>query len=916
MKHLFLLAGRLGTLLGLALTLHFAAAAQPIVTALAPTAAAAGATVTITGAGFAATPAQNAVYFGIGRATVTAATATQLTVRVPVGASSVAPVTVANLATRQLGSSLASGTPFFTVTFAGPGLNANSYRATSYPLGTSRVGSSALATADFNADNYPDFAVLADNKLNLLLSDGQGGYGPPLTLEAGASPTYLKAADVDANGAPDLLVGGSLGLVLLRNLGSGNGFTTALPLDLGGPRRLDAAAFTIDVQDMNADGLPDLLLILGDLNPLTGLAQLVELRNNGTGFDAPALLLSERLVGQVVADFTRDGKPDVLVQVQASTAATGTQLLVLARNAANTGYDAPAALPVVPLFLAAGGVQLADVTGDSLPDLLGLDQSSAGLYGIAELVRTATGFTKLGPFNLLPASTISYPLPQAVADLDGNGLVDVLASAGGNFAVLPGQAGGGLGQPLTFGAAGAKLVAGDFDRDGRTDVATFDFTTGSLTIYHYTGASANTNNPPTLNPLTDLTIDEDAPQQAIALSGISNGGEPGQAVTLTAVSSNPALIPTPTIAYFSPTSTGTLRLKPAPDAFGTCTITVTAADGQAQTGTITRSFQVTVNPVNDAPTLDPIPDVVITTATSAAQLSIPLSGITAGAANENQLLTLSLAFTWNDPNIFGGYSSNITYISPATTGRLDFGLVVTNNTPRLLGTLMVTVNDGQPSNNTLTRTFRIYYNPGGTAPNIPSSPPTLDALADLTANRSLATQLPVALTGITDGDPSQVLPLTVTAVSSDPDLVSIGVLSYASPAATGSLPYTISSTRGGTATVSVTVRNGQPQNGSILRSFRITVPGTAVVTATTGTASNPTFSLYPNPAPGGRFAVASPVTGPLDVTVLDLTGRTVLAQRLAAGQQALALPAGTAQGVYLVRVRTTQGTATRRLVVE
>lgn len=917
MKYLFPFAGRLGALLGLALTLTFAAAAQPVITALAPTAAAAGATVTITGSGFAATPAQNAVYFGIGRATVTAATASQLTVRVPAGASSVAPVTVTNLATRQLGSSLTSGTPFFTVTFAGPGLNANSYRATSYPLGTSAIGSAGLATADFNADDYPDFAVVANDKLILLLSDGQGDYNAPLQVAAGTYPGRVRVADVDANGTPDLLVSG-LELVLLRNLGNGNGFASAIALDLGGSRRLDAGLFSIDVQDMNADGLPEILLTLPDLNTQTnGLSQLVELRNNGAGFDPPTVLLTDRLVGQVVADFTRDGKPDVLTIAANTAGINSTRLLLLARNAANTGYDAPVELPVSnSTYNFTGRTLVADFNGDGLPDLLNIAQLPNGTYGIVELQRTATGFTVLGPFNQNPPSALNFSLPQLVADLNGDGLPDVLANSGTTFVVLPGQAGGGLGQPLRYGPAGTPLVAGDFDRDGRTDVATFDYTTGDVTVFRYTGAGLNANNPPTLNPLADLTLDEDAPQQTIALSGISNGGEPGQAVTLTAVSSDPALVPNPTIAYFSPTSTGTLRLKPAPDAFGTCTITVTAADGQAQNGMVTRAFRVTVNPVNDAPTLDPIPDVVLTTLNGiSGQFSIPLSGITSGASNETQLLTLSAAFSWNDPGVFGGYSSNISYTSPATTGRYDFIIAVNPATPRLLGTIMVTVNDGQLTNSSTTRTFRVYYNPNGPVATIPPGPPTLDVIADVTASRTLPTQLPVMLTGISGGDPSQALPLTVTAVSSDPDLVSVGTLSYTSPAATGSLPYAISSTRGGTATVSVLVSNGQPQNGSILRSFRVTVPGAAVVTAAWNPAGSPEVSLYPNPAPGGRFAVVSPVAGALDITVLDLAGREVLAQRLAAGQQ-VALPAGTAQGVYLVRMRTAQGTATRRLVVE
>lgn len=901
----------------LALALTLSASAQPIITTLVPTAAAAGAVVTISGSGFAPTPAQNAVYFGIGRATVTAATTSQLTVRVPTGASSVAPVTVTNLATRQLGSSLTSATPFFTVTFAGPGLNAASYRPVSYPLSTSRSGLSALATADFNADDYPDFAVVADNNLYLLLSDGLGGYDPALALDAGtAYPAYVKVADVDANGTPDLLVAGKSGLVLLRNLGNGNGFTTALPIDLGGPRQLGDGFFSIDVQDMNADGRPDLILPVSSPNAAYGLFQLIELRNNGAGFNTPTVLLSDQLQGQVVADFTGDGKPDILTQIQVIASTITFQLRLLARNATNTGYETSVTLPTTPGKIAGGALLLADVNADGQPDLVTTAQLGGGQNGIMELLHATGGFTTLGPFGLTPASALDFPYPWHIADLDGNGWPDVLAFAASKFAVLPGVAGGGLGTPLTFGPAG-QLVTGDFDRDGRTDVAAFNVGTGSLIIYYYTGANSITNNPPTLNPLADLTLDEDAPQQNIALSGISNGGEPGQAVTITAVSSDPALIPNPTIAYFSPTSTGTLRLKPAPDAFGTCIITVTASDGQAQNGTITRSFRVTVNPVNDAPTLDPIPDVVATTATNGIiQTSIPLSGITSGAANENQLLTLSVSFIRNDPNLSGGFSSTITYTSPATTGQLDFVLVLGNNTPPFVGTMTVTVNDGQLTNNTLNRTFRVYYNPGGTSPNIPSRPPTLDAIADLTANRSLATQLPVALTGITDGDPSQVLPLTVTAVSSDPDLVSVGTPGYTSPATTGTLPYTISSTRSGTATVSVTVSNGQPQNGSILRSFRVTVPGAAVVTATSGAAGSPTFSLYPNPAPGGHFTVTSPGAAALDVTVLDLTGREVLTQRLTAGQQALALPAGTAQGVYLVRVRTSQGTATRRLLVE
>ncbi|MGI4886826.1 MAG: FG-GAP-like repeat-containing protein [Janthinobacterium lividum] len=892
-----------------ALLLAVAADAQPVVTGLSPAAAPAAATVTINGTGFAATAAQNAVYFGPARATVTAATATQLTVRVPAGAASVAPVVVTNLATRQLGSSLASGTPFFTLLFAGPGLNGSSYQATNYPVTTPQTNGSSLATADFNADAYPDFAVVTGGGLVLLLSDGQGGFGSPISLAT--STGYVKAADVDANGTPDLLVAGT-DLLLFRNLGNGNGFAAAAALNLNGQRVLNSYSSSLDVQDMNADGLPDLVTTITDGAPqVGGGAQLVVLRNNGNGFDAPAVLLRDRLQGQAVADFNQDGRLDV-VAVSPSFANTAS-LLLLVQNAAGTGFAAPETTNLGSSSFVYGAPLVGDANADGRPDVLVSGQIN-GVEGLVVAQRTATGFSLLGPYP----SALGL---QAVADVDGNGLPDALVTTPTGFTVLRGQAGGGFGQPISYGAAGGPLVAGDFDRDGRTDVATFDVASGNLALFRYTGASPNTNGPPTLNALADLTMDEDAPQQSIALGGISNGGDMGQAVTITAVSSNPNLVPNPTVAYFSPTSTGTLRLRPAPDAFGTCTITVTASDGQAQNGTVTRTFRVTVNPVNDAPTLDPIPDVIITAATLAASqngITVALSGITSGAANENQVLSLSALPSFTIKNVGGLPNGTFTYASPATTGAYQLYVLLNGPYfgPGLQATVVVSVTDGQPTNNTISRTFRVYYNPDGTAPNQPTSPPTLDAVADVTASRGPAAQTPVALAGIGDGDPNQVLPLAVAATSSDPDLVSVGPAAYTSPAASGALPYTISSTRGGTALVSVTVSNGQPQNGSVTRSFRVTVPGPATVTGTRGPGGSVAFSLYPNPAPGGRFRLASPVAGPLDVTVLDLSGRAVFARQLAVGQQQLELPPATAPGVYLVRINTAQGAAVRRLVVE
>src|SRR6185295_6266617 len=58
------------------------------------------------------------------------------------------------------------------------------------------------------------------------------------------------------------------------------------------------------------------------------------------------------------------------------------------------------------------------------------------------------------------------------------------------------------------------------------------------------------NDPPTLDPLNPLTMNEDGPAQAINLTGIT-AGPPNEVQTLvvTASSSNTALIPAPAVSY-------------------------------------------------------------------------------------------------------------------------------------------------------------------------------------------------------------------------------------------------------------------------------------------------------------------------------------------------------------------------------
>ncbi len=315
---------------------------------------------------------------------------------------------------------------------------------------------------------------------------------------------------------------------------------------------------------------------------------------------------------------------------------------------------------------------------------------------------------------------------------------------------------------------------------------------------------------------------------------------------MTATSSNPGLIPNPTVSYASPSATGSLSFTPAANSNGTATITVTVNDGHTVSNTVSRTFNVTVSPVNDAPSLGGIAGVTVNE--DAGAQSVALSGIGSGAPNENQ--TLSVTATSSNPGLIPNPS--VSYSSPSATANLAFTPVANANGS---ATITVTVNDGQAANNTAEQTFTVTVNPV-------NDTPTLNNLNPLTVAENAAQQT-VNLSGIGAGAANETQTLTVSAVSSDTSVIPAPTVNYASPNATGSLRFTPVANANGSATITVTVDDGQSANNTVTRTFAVTV--TSVNTA-------PTISAIPNQtiATGGS-------SGPIAFTIGDVeTAATAL----------------------------------------
>lgn len=443
--------------------------------------------------------------------------------------------------------------------------------------------------------------------------------------------------------------------------------------------------------------------------------------------------------------------------------------------------------------------------------------------------------------DVLPNATISEDAGQQTVNLSGitagapdeAGQTLTITATSNNQALVPNGSiavnyGGG-----TTGTLNYTALANQFGTAVITVTVTDNGGTangGSNTISRSFTVTVNSvNDAPTLNSIPNpAAIDEDAGAQTINLTGISSGppNEASQSLVVTAVSSNPGLIPDPVVTYTSPNATGSLSYTPVANASGTATITVTVTDngGTANGGVnvVTRTFTVVVNAVNDLPTLDPIPNPAAILEDTGAQ-TINLSGITAGPLETQDL---QVTATSNNSLLIPNANITVSYVNGSPTGSVTYTPAADQNGN---ATITVTVRDaglngllGDGDDGLTSQTFNVVV----TAVN---DAPTLNPISDLTIPEDSPTQT-VNLSGITVGPANEAGQiLTVTAVSSNTALIPNGsiVVNYTSANPTGTLSFTPIADANGTATITVTITdNAGTANGgvnTIVRTFVVTV---------------------------------------------------------------------------------------------
>jgi hypothetical protein len=188
-----------------------------------------------------------------------------------------------------------------SVTFAQP----QPYAVGRYPT--------SVAVGDFNSDGKPDIAVasLNDNKINILLGNGDGTFRTASSIDVANRPIYVLVANFKKDRKADLVVLCENDPNVYVLLGNGNGtFRAPAGYKLGGDWPKQAA-----VGDFNGDGIPDLAVASGQSPNYSIPGKLTVFIGAGDGsFRNPVVTTVEtNPYSLAVGDFNGDGKADVAI---------------------------------------------------------------------------------------------------------------------------------------------------------------------------------------------------------------------------------------------------------------------------------------------------------------------------------------------------------------------------------------------------------------------------------------------------------------------------------------------------------------------------------------------------------------------------------------------------------------------------
>jgi hypothetical protein len=387
-----------------------------------------------------------------------------------------------------------------------------------------------ISVADLNNDGRPDVVLMEPysnesygGNAYVYMNQGNGIFAPGVGYWTGFYSDAATVADVNGDGKADLIVSNddSADITVLLGNGDGSFVTPTAGYAVGGYPWGPAV-----VADFNGDSKPDLVVSDDEMN-------IIYLQNLGDGTFAAAAdyyaensaTVSDYGYGLAVAigDLNGDGRPDV----------------VLGRE--STSYD-----PGVSVFLANAdgtfqpGVSygdsrfmdyaaIGDFTGDGVPDVLAIDTGSSSLDVFA-----GNGD---GTFSTTP---VNYPVPGGdpqnliVGDFNRDGKLDVAIADYNGYVDIMINNGDGTVTSSTYSLddSAENIAMGDFNGDGNLDLAAAEYYNNTIAVLLGDGTGVFQVSEIPLNIATS------GEPYAIAVGDLNGDGKADLAFTLNSPDSN------------------------------------------------------------------------------------------------------------------------------------------------------------------------------------------------------------------------------------------------------------------------------------------------------------------------------------------------------------------------------------------
>jgi photosystem II stability/assembly factor-like uncharacterized protein len=442
---------------------------NPVITSFTPISGAIGTTVIITGTGFNTVPANNTVYFGAVKASVTASTATSITVTVPQNATH-EPISVLNHNLIAY-----SKTPFLVTFPNGGSITDNSFATRVVTSTGPNTGPMHIALGDLDGDGKTDLVITGystpstNNGVFIYRNTSTlstVSFGTPLNI-GGLDYVASAVGDLDGDGKLDLAVvkGTSIATYINTSTPGNISFTASAILPTGG------STSGVSIADIDGDGKADIV------TP----AVLRNTSEPGSISFAPAVGVS--IPGGrniIVIDLDGDNKPEMAIPQGTS------DLFSVVKNNSTKG-NISFGPPLIFTGYSHSYLSYGDIDGDGKVDLVSSDNNGSKVAVI--LNTSSSGNISFAPRVEFVAT--STPSGIAVSDMDGDGKPDIVTTLiNYSLAVLKNTSTPGIASfaPKVDYVAGSyngqNMVAlGDINGDGKNDAIATSEVQHSISVH-------------------------------------------------------------------------------------------------------------------------------------------------------------------------------------------------------------------------------------------------------------------------------------------------------------------------------------------------------------------------------------------------------------------------------------------------